>query len=144
MSRHWPQVGVGAVVCHQDCILLVQRARPPGQGLWAIPGGKVQAGETMRAAAEREILEETGVQIHATELAWEFEYIEHDAQGGLRFHYVILDFHADYLDGSPRAGDDAMAARWVAFAELPGLPLHPETARLLRTLYPDKVVLPEC
>ncbi len=118
---------------------MVQRGRPPGEGLWALPGGKVRAGEGMRAAAERELLEETGVSVQAGELAWEFEYIEHDAQGRLRFHYVILDFHAHYLGGTPRAGDDAAAARWVGFAEIPTLPLHPETKRLLCSLYPERL-----
>ena len=136
MSSHWPQLGVGAVVCHNQAILLVQRAQPPGEGLWAIPGGRVRAGEAMRAAAEREILEETGLTIRAGELAWQFEYIEHDESGQLRFHYVILDFFAEYLAGTPRAGDDAQEARWVALDELGQLRLHSETARLLHTLYP--------
>lgn len=136
MTEHWPQLGVGAVVCRQQSVLLVRRGRPPGQGMWAIPGGRVQAGEALRAAAEREILEETGVVIRAGELAWQFEYIEHEDDGRLRFHYVILDFFADYLHGEPMAGDDADEARWVGFAELDTLLLHPETERLLRSLYP--------
>ncbi|MBE0510489.1 MAG: NUDIX hydrolase [Chromatiales bacterium] len=136
-QAHWPQLGVGAVVCHQKALLLVKRARPPGQGLWAIPGGRVQPGETMQAAAEREIREETGVRIRAAGLAWQFEHIEQDPDGGLRFHYVVLDFYGEYLSGEPKAGDDASEARWVPFAELNGLALHPETARLLRSFYPE-------
>lgn len=139
MNGHWPRLGVGAVICRVDAILLVQRARPPQQGLWAIPGGKVEAGETLNDAVEREILEETGVRVRAGELAWQFEHIEHDEQGRLRFHYVILDFFADYLGGEVQAGDDASQARWVAFEELGQLALHPETRRLLETLFPQQL-----
>ncbi|MBN2246845.1 MAG: NUDIX domain-containing protein, partial [Candidatus Aminicenantes bacterium] len=60
-----PQVGVGAVVIKDEKILLVKRKNPPQKGQWAIPGGKVEFGETMQKAAEREILEETGLIIHA-------------------------------------------------------------------------------
>jgi ADP-ribose pyrophosphatase len=137
MTQHWPQLGVGAIVIWQGRLLLVRRGRPPGQGLWAIPGGRVAAGEPMRRAAEREILEETGVRIEAGELAWQFEYIEHDEDGGLRFHYVVLDFLAKFIEGEALAGDDADAVAWVRFPDLPTLRLHPETSRLLKTLYPD-------
>jgi 8-oxo-dGTP diphosphatase len=62
--RHYPDAprpAVGAVVFKGDAVLLVQRANPPSRGMWAIPGGRVRLGETLQAAAEREILEETGV-----------------------------------------------------------------------------------
>lgn len=91
----------------------------------------------MRRAAEREILEETGVRIETGELAWQFEYIERDENGSLRFHYVVLDFLAKYIEGEAVAGDDADDVAWVRFPDLPALCLHPETSRLLKTLYPD-------
>lgn len=136
MTQHWPQLGVGAIVIWQGRLLLVRRGRPPGQGLWALPGGRVRAGEPMRVALEREILEETGLSIEAGELAWQFEYIERDEDRVLRFHYVVLDFLARYIEGEVVAGDDADDVAWVGFADLPALSLHPETSRLLRTLYP--------
>ena len=139
---HWPQLGVGAIVCHRDRILLVLRGREPARGQWAIPGGKVLAGETMQAAAEREILEETGVTIRAGELAYRFEFIEHDAAGALRYHYVVLDFFGEYLAGVPHAADDADEARWVGFDELDGLSLNTTTRKALAQLYPDRL-LPE-
>lgn len=135
MSQHWPQLGVGAVVCQQQAVLLVKRGRPPAEGLWAIPGGRVRPGEHLHTACEREIKEETGITIRAGELAWQFEYIEHDDNGALRFHYVVLDFFADYLHGEPKAGDDADEARWVAYHELTSLTLQAETERLLRSLF---------
>jgi ADP-ribose pyrophosphatase YjhB (NUDIX family) len=63
-----PRVAVGAVVFKDNKVLLVKRAKPPAQGLWAIPGGSVELGETLQQAAERETLEETGIMIQAKNL----------------------------------------------------------------------------
>lgn len=136
MTPAGPQVGVGAVVVHQGRVLLVQRGRPPGAGLWAIPGGRQRLGETLQQAAEREILEETGVVIRATTPIYTCEHLEHDDQGALRFHYVIVDLAAEYLSGEPQAGDDARAARWVAWSELGALPLNASSRVALRALFP--------
>lgn len=131
-----PQVGVGAVVVHQGQVLLVQRGRPPGAGLWAIPGGRQRLGETLQQAAEREILEETGVIIRATTPIYTCEHIEHDAQGVLRYHYVIVDLAAEYVSGEPQAADDASAAAWVAWHDLAVQPLNASTRLALQTLFP--------
>ncbi len=131
-----PQVGVGALVVEQGRVLLVQRGRPPGAGLWAIPGGRQHLGETLRQAAEREILEETGVTIRATVPIYTCEHIEREANGSVRYHYVIVDLGAEYVGGEPRAGDDASAARWVAWSELAGLPLNATTRTALAALFP--------
>lgn len=136
------RVGVGAVVRRGDTVLLVRRARAPCAGEWAIPGGKVRWGEPMRVAAEREILEETGIRIRAGRPIYTFEHIEHDATGEVLFHYVIVDFAGEYLGGEPRAGDDAADARWVALAELDHLPVNRSTRRALAEIYPDEVPPP--
>lgn len=138
---HWPQLGVGAIVCHQENILLVLRGKSPSKDQWAIPGGKVRPGEPLKEAAAREILEETGVAIRVGDLAYQFEFIERDEEGVLRYHYVVLDYFADYLNGEPRAGDDAAAARWVAFDELDSLPLNASTRKALEQLYPHKLAV---
>jgi ADP-ribose pyrophosphatase len=135
----WPQLGVGAIVLHREKLLLVQRGREPAKGQWAIPGGKVRPGETLSAATEREILEETGIVIEVGKPAWQFEFIERDEAGELRFHYVVLDFYARYLSGEARAGDDAALARWVGFDELESLQLNPSTAKALQELFPERV-----
>ncbi|MFO7592728.1 MAG: NUDIX hydrolase [Pseudomonadota bacterium] len=139
MEQQWPQVGVGVIVLHQDRVLLVQRGRQPGQGQWAIPGGKVCAGESLHAAAEREVLEETGICIEVHELAWHFEYIEHDESGALQYHYVVLDFFGRYLGGEAVAGDDAAAVEWVPFSQLAGRVLHEATKKALRALFPEQM-----
>ncbi len=136
---HWPQLGVGAIVSHQDKLLLVLRGKAPSKGQWAIPGGKVLPGEPLQAAVEREILEETGISIRVGDPAYQFEFIEHDEKGVLRYHYVVLDFFAEYLHGEPCAGDDAAEARWVSFEELEELPLNASTKKALAQLYPQRL-----
>lgn len=131
----WPQLGVGAFVVRDDEILLVQRDQEPGKGEWAIPGGRVHPGESLRAAAEREIFEETGVTIEVGEFAWQFEYIRHNDSGELQYHYVVLDFHARYLSGETQAGDDATDARWVRFDELGTMNLSDLTRWALDELF---------
>jgi ADP-ribose pyrophosphatase len=127
-----PLLAVGAVAIHEGRVLLVRRLRPPGQGQWAIPGGKVDLGETLAQAAEREILEETGLRIAAGEPVYTFEVVERDEEGRVRFHYVIVDLAAEYLGGDLRPGDDAGDARWVAPEELAALSVHPRTRELLQ------------
>ena len=127
-----PAVAVGAVVFHEHRVLLVKRGNAPSQGVWAIPGGRVELGETLQRAAEREILEETGITIHAREAIFSFDTIEHDCDGRVRFHYVIVDVLADYVAGEPRHDDDALDARWVAANELKHLTLSNITLELLR------------
>ena len=131
MSEQGPQLGVGAIVRQGDALLLVRRGTPPHQGQWAIPGGRVQWGESLKAAVEREILEETAIRIRAQELIYSFEFI--DSQ----HHYVVLDFAAQYLQGEPVAGDDASAARWVPFAQMDQLALTPATHTALCELFPE-------
>jgi ADP-ribose pyrophosphatase len=126
-----PRPAVGAVVFKDDAVLLVQRCNSPSRGMWAIPGGSVHLGETLQAAAEREIFEETGVVIRAGDPVLVFESIEKDHHGAVKYHYVIVDFAADYVSGEPRAGDDAADARWIGEDGLERLPVNPATRRLL-------------
>jgi len=127
-----PIVAVGAVVFKEQAVLLVRRAQPPNQGLWAIPGGCIQLGETLQAAAEREIWEETRIRIRAHRPIYIFDTVDKDKEGKVRYHYVIADLLADYLDGWPEANDDALEARWVTSEELGSLPVSQATMDLLR------------
>jgi ADP-ribose pyrophosphatase len=126
-----PRVAVGAIVIKEGRVLLVKRNKPPGEGLWAIPGGRVELGETLQQAAEREIKEETGLTIQASDIVYTFEVIETDDAGRPRFHYVIVDLTAEYVEGELSPSDDASEARWVSSQELESLPLSQATKEVL-------------
>jgi 8-oxo-dGTP diphosphatase len=129
-----PRAAVGAVVIRENRILLVRRAFPPQQGLWAVPGGSVELGETLREAAEREVEEETGLRIAAGEPVHTFDLIEKDAHGGVRFHYVIVDLEAEVLSGELRAADDAREAGWFGPEAIASLEVSETTRDLLRRI----------
>jgi 4-nitrophenyl phosphatase len=130
-----PRVAVGAVVFREGRVLLVKRGKPPSEGLWAIPGGSVELGETLQVAAEREIMEETGIRIKAGDPVYTFDAIQRDGDGRIRFHYVIVDLLADYIEGDPKAGDDALDVRWVHPSELDRMNVSRKTLDLLRNLH---------
>jgi len=130
-----PVVAVGAIVFRDNRVLLVKRGQAPSRHLWAIPGGRVEIGETLQEAAERETTEETGITIRALEPVYTFDYIERDGSALPRFHYVIIDLTADYISGEIRAGDDAAEARWVAAEELAGISVSSKTLHLLKTRF---------
>ena len=130
-----PQVAVGAIVFKDNKVLLVRRGKPPSENMWAIPGGSVEIGETLQHAAEREILEETGITINALDPIYTFDFIDRDGNGQVRFHYIIIDLVADYVEGVPRAGDDAREARWVAPQDLELLEVSKPTIKLLKEVF---------
>jgi 8-oxo-dGTP diphosphatase len=129
-----PRVAVGAVVINQDKVLLVLRNKAPANDRWAIPGGSVHLGETLQDAAEREVLEETGLRIKAGEVIYTFDTIHRDSSGRVQYHYVILDLAATALDPNQplTPADDAGDAGWFSWTELDNLD-HPlsETTRVL-------------
>jgi 8-oxo-dGTP diphosphatase len=113
-----PVVAVGAFVFDAaGRVLLVERGRPPGVGLWTVPGGKLERGETLAAGVAREVREETGLIVVAGTLVEVVERIAGD------HHFVILDYLARAIGGALAAGDDVRAARFVDDAELAALPL---------------------
>ena len=129
-----PKVGAGAVVIKDEKILLVQRKNAPQKGKWAIPGGKVKLGETLQKAAEREILEETGLTIKAKAPIYAFDLIEHSRDGKILFHFVIVDLKADYIKGEIHSADDASNARWFTPSELEFLNMTETTKNLVEMI----------
>jgi 8-oxo-dGTP diphosphatase len=108
-----PILGVSALVVDQDELLLVRRSRPPFAWHWAMPGGKVEAGETLAEAVVRELHEETGLEGVCGEYVGLVEVIEPE------HHYVVLDYRAHLLvHGEPRPGDDVDEVRWVPLGEV--------------------------
>lgn len=105
---------------------MVKRGREPAKGLWSVPGGRVEKGEYLKAAVQREVLEETALQVAVDRLLGIHEVVGDP-------HYVILDFMAG-LDGSgdPVAGDDVAEARWVPLDEVASLDCTPRFCETLR------------
>jgi 8-oxo-dGTP diphosphatase len=135
MAREYPQapiVGVGAIVIKDGQVLLVCRANEPNRGQWSVPGGTVELGETLAQAATREVWEECQVEIEAGEVVSAFDLIRRDAQGRIRYHYVLLDLAARYISGDPVAATDALEVRWVAGPELDQLDVIPRLRPILR------------
>ena len=108
-----PWVAVGVVVVRDGKLLLIQRGKDPGRGLWAVPGGMVELGETSREAAAREAFEETGLVVEVGDVVWIADAVVHDEQGRIRYHNVIVDFLAKAPIGEPQCADDAMDVRWI-------------------------------
>jgi 8-oxo-dGTP diphosphatase len=113
-----PIPAVIAVVVHEGQTLLVRRANPPDAGLWGFPGGKIEFGETVTAAAMRELLEETGVQAEAQDIITTLDILVPDSSGALHQHYILIAVQCRWMSGMPAAGDDALDARWFPVAEL--------------------------
>ena len=129
-----PRVGVGAITLKDGKVLLVKRGIEPSYGLWAIPGGTLKLGETLQECAVRELLEETGITIKVGACVYVFDLLERDDKGKIKFHFVVVDFVADYISGEPKGADDALEARWLTPAELSKLPVSQNTLAALRSI----------
>ncbi len=130
-----PSVGVGAVVVHQGGILLVRRGKEPLLGRWTIPGGTVEAGETLQEALVREIREETGLTVRPQEPLLVFDRVEKEESGQVRYHYVIIDYLCELVGGTLRAGSDAMEAAFARPRELPAYHLPDQTLEVAREAF---------
>jgi 8-oxo-dGTP diphosphatase len=118
----WPVVAVGAIVWKEDRVLLIRRGRPPRQGQWSIPGGRQEAGETVRQAVIREIREEAGIEIDILDIAAVVDLIDRE-DGELRHHYTVIDMLAEWRSGEAVAGDDALEVAWLRESDLAALDL---------------------
>ena len=113
-----PRVAVGALVIKDDRVLMIKRGKSPSKGMWSVPGGRVEIGETLQEAAEREVLEETGITVRAGKPVYVFDMVEKGENGRVKYHYVIVDVVAEYVRGDVKAGDDAADARWILPEEM--------------------------
>lgn len=113
-----PYLAVSAAIIRDGRILIVRRAKSPGLGLYTLPGGAVEVGETLEQAIKREVSEETGLAIEPIGLAGLREGIGRDADGRVEHHVVILAYAARWLSGEPILNDELSDARWLLPAEL--------------------------
>jgi mutator protein MutT len=135
MKRDYPNrpiVGVGAAIVRDGRVLLVRRAREPLAGEWSLPGGVVETGETLRAAAAREVLEETGLRVEVGEMLDVIDNIFPDGSGRAEYHYVLIDFLCRLTGGELHAQSDVSDARWFSADEAAALQLRPNTAAVVQ------------
>ncbi len=116
-----PYLAVSAAIIRDGGVLLVRRARPPAQGLFTLPGGVVEAGETLAEAVMREVREETALSVAPVALAGYREYILRDGENRIERHFVILAFAARWIAGEPELNAELAEARWLKPADLAGL-----------------------
>ena len=125
-------LGVGAVVWNDEAeVLLIRRSKPPRLGEWSLPGGKVEIGETLRAALLREVREETGLDVQIVDLLDTAEIIFDAEAGASDAHYVLVDFTVRAVSGMLAAGSDAADARWFSLDAIADLHLWNETRRVI-------------
>jgi 8-oxo-dGTP diphosphatase len=115
-----PQLAVSASIFRQDKILLVRRARSPGKGFYTLPGGRVEFGETLVTAVQREVREETSLIIDVVGLAGWREVVP-DPAAGVTGHFVIMSFAARWVAGEVELNDELDDARWLDPDNLTGL-----------------------
>jgi 8-oxo-dGTP diphosphatase len=131
-------VGVGAVVFKDGEVLLVRRGQEPALDSWSLPGGLVELGETLTAAIQRELAEETGVTVTLLGIAAVAERLFPDPDGRIAYHYVLVDYLCDYVAGELVPGSDSTAARFVPLDDLSQYDLPPFTADVIRRAWEQK------
>jgi 8-oxo-dGTP diphosphatase len=117
----WPILAVSAAIVRDGKVLIVRRARPPAAGVYTLPGGGVEVGETLVEAVMREVREETSLIVEPVALAGYREAIGRDAGGRVERHFVILPFAARWIAGEPALNEELSEARWLEPAAVAGL-----------------------
>jgi mutator protein MutT len=118
-----PVLAASVAVLREGRILLAMRGKPPSEGLFSLPGGKVEIGETLAEAALRELREEVGVEAKLIGLIAPVEFIERDEKGHIRHHVVIAAHAARWVSGEPQTGPEAKEIRWVTERDIADLPM---------------------
>jgi 8-oxo-dGTP diphosphatase len=109
---------VGAIILHRNRVLLVERAKPPLEGYWSLPGGVLETGERIEQGVRREVREETGLVVKPLRVIEIFERILRDSSGQVEYHYVLIDYVCRVTGGVLKAADDVSRAEWVSRPEL--------------------------
>lgn len=135
MRREYPEcpiMGVGGIIFEGDTVLLARRNQDPGRGTWTLPGGAVELGETLLDALERELLEELSIRVEIKGLVRLLDRIIHDAEGRVRFHYIIADYWGCMVSGEVRPGSDISDALFVPLTQLSQMGITREVEETIR------------
>ncbi len=131
----YPIPGVGAIVVSKKGILLTRRDKDPGRGMWSIPGGAVEVGETQREAIVREVLEETGVRCEVIRLLDTYDLIIPDSTGKIEFHYILIHFLAKAMNIDLHEEKPDLDVSWF---EIDNLPIAETPELVLNLIYSVK------
>ncbi len=144
MSRLYPKrpvPGVAALILKRREVLLVERGKAPARGLWGLPGGAVEVGETTEEAVAREVLEETSVVVKPVELLTVFNSINRDEEDKVRTHFILFEYLCEYVSGDVVAGDDAPDARWVSVDALDSVNIMKFTRDFIEKVLTERGIL---
>lgn len=124
-------------------ILLTVRGKPPSEGMWGLPGGAVEVGETVEEALVREVREETGLDVRPLKLVAVLDSVTKDDDDRVKYHYVLFEYLCEHLSGEVHAGSDAVDTRWVPLADLDSVQVMPTTRRFIQKIMEqEKMGLP--
>ncbi|MEM3585960.1 MAG: NUDIX hydrolase [Candidatus Jordarchaeaceae archaeon] len=135
MSKRYPSrplLGVGSVIVSDGRVVLIRRGSEPDYGLWSVPGGLVNKGESLREACARESFEETGIVVEIKRPLEVLNRIVYDEEGRVQYQFVIVDFLVEPLYGELKASTDALEARYVRFEDLKHYEITESVKDLLR------------
>lgn len=126
-----PILAASIAVFREGRVLIATRTKPPGAGVWSLPGGLVEVGETLEEAALRELMEEVGVQARIVDFNRHVQRVDRDEKGRVRHHFVVASFVGAWAAGEPQTGPEAGEVRWVNPRDLGDLPTTPHLGRIL-------------
>jgi 8-oxo-dGTP diphosphatase len=130
-----PFLAASVAVFREGRVLLASRGNPPWEGVFSLPGGQVETGETLGQAALRELHEEVGVEAKLFGFVAPVELIEREADGRVKHHVVIIAHAARWVSGEPQTGPEAREIRWVRERDIAGLPTTPGLAGILEQAF---------
>ncbi len=126
-----PFLAVSAAILRDGKVLVVRRARNPAGGLYSLPGGVVEAGETLVEAVKREVDEETALVIEPIALAGYREVVARDGDDKVERHFVILPFAARWIAGEPKLNEELSDWLWVDPSDVASMPTTPGLAEIV-------------